>query len=567
MALEELQNGRYHRMRLLGTGGMGEVYLMEDTRVSRQVAIKVTRTEASPYPDSETTRDAARLFQREARAVAALEHPNILPLYDFGEENLDASTITYMVMPYCSDGSLAYWLRQHGTDDPLSLQDIAYLVNQATDALQYAHDHQVYHLDVKASNFLLRRNPKNHTRSTLLLAAFALARTSATISSSSRTIRGTRTAMAPEQWSSKPEAATDQYALAVMTYEMLTGRPPFMGSMEQLMFQHFSAEPAPPSTINPQLPAAIDPVILRALAKKPEDRFSSVYNFAEAFEQAVNSASDKLIVVEHQQPNARPTPDSISDAETFYTASREKAPISLAPIIGTSTPDATNKIDSYNTSTGHDMPTVATSDSGPITSERGVETAIAPAPRKRTTSYPVIIGIISGVVILLLIGYGIFYFTSSGHQPSSTGNSVLTTHELTATAIAKAPTQALSPTASPTPTIPPGLYIADTYNGTMTNSLTNQTMAISVFIRQTKGSGILNGSVTFTASQQIHILSGTVDLQGNFTFTAQASPQPYVYYGTVQKNGQDTFLHGNFCNSATNVCNANLGFFTVGPGY
>src|SRR6266700_1905889 len=82
MALEELQNGRYHRLRLLGSGGMGEVYLMEDTRINRQVAIKVIRSEGAASPDSDVAKDAARLFQREARAIAALEHPNILPLYD-----------------------------------------------------------------------------------------------------------------------------------------------------------------------------------------------------------------------------------------------------------------------------------------------------------------------------------------------------------------------------------------------------------------------------------------------------------------------------------------------------
>src|SRR5207249_11434836 len=97
MALEELQNGRYHRLRVLGSGGMGEVYLMEDTRINRQVAIKVIRSEDASYPDNDTATDATRLFQREARAIAALAHPNILPLYDFGEETLDDMTITYMV--------------------------------------------------------------------------------------------------------------------------------------------------------------------------------------------------------------------------------------------------------------------------------------------------------------------------------------------------------------------------------------------------------------------------------------------------------------------------------------
>src|SRR5438034_3087719 len=91
MALEELQNGRYRFLHLIGGGGMGEVYLMNDTRVSRQVAIKVIRSESAPYLGSATAGDAARLFQREAKAIAALEHPNILPLYDFGEEIRDRS--------------------------------------------------------------------------------------------------------------------------------------------------------------------------------------------------------------------------------------------------------------------------------------------------------------------------------------------------------------------------------------------------------------------------------------------------------------------------------------------
>lgn len=303
MATEELQNGRYHRVRLLGSGGMGEVFLMQDTRVNRQVAIKVIRTEGvsgggrSGSGGSSTGSDANRLFQREAKAIAALEHPNILPLYDFGEEVRDGDTMTYMVMQFCPDGSLQDWWRQRASQI-VPAQDIAFLLEQAADALQYAHEQSVIHLDVKPSNFLLRTNKRNPDRPMLLLADFGIARNFATVASSSHTIRGTPTSMAPEQWASKPAFATDQYALAVMAFELLTGRPPFTGSMEQLMYQHFQVPPPAPSAFNPLLPAAVDKVILRALSKKPEERYATVTDFAAAFTEAAKQApiaGDRLL--------------------------------------------------------------------------------------------------------------------------------------------------------------------------------------------------------------------------------------------------------------------------------
>jgi len=317
MTLEGLQNGRYRRLRLLGGGSMGEVYLMEDTRINRHVAIKVIRSEASPYPDSDAARDAARLFQREARAIAALDHPNILPLYDFGEEHLQGTTLTYMVMPFCPEGSFADWLRQHGSAPLLSPQDVAYFVEQAAEALQYAHDHQTLHLDVKPSNFLMRSHTKSPGRPSLLLADFGVARLSAATSSASRTVRGTPIAMAPEQWSGSPVPASDQYALAVMTYQLLVGRPPFQGGLEQLMFQHFNAQPQPPSTLNPRLSGAIDTVIGCALAKRAEQRFASISAFANAMGQAVQMLPT--------QPAVRPQQPDDSDIRATLAIGKAEA--------------------------------------------------------------------------------------------------------------------------------------------------------------------------------------------------------------------------------------------------
>jgi WD40 repeat protein len=292
MSLEGQQIDRYRILRLLGSGGMGDVYLAEDARIEQQVAIKVIRAEVSPYPNNEASQEAARLFQREAKAIAKLDHPHILPLFAYGEQCLGNLTVIYLVMPYRKEGSLADWLRQRGQTGFLSPQDVAHMVGQAADALQHAHDRQIIHQDVKPSNFLLRHRQGTPTRPDLLLADFGIARLSTATSNASQSIRGTPTSMAPEQWEGHPVPATDQYALAVMAYELLTGRPPFQGAPGPLMYQHLMAPVPPPSSVNPHLSGQIDAVLLHALAKGQEQRFASMTAFATAFQQAVQSMQE-----------------------------------------------------------------------------------------------------------------------------------------------------------------------------------------------------------------------------------------------------------------------------------
>ncbi len=289
MPLEGLQLGHYRLLRLLGSGGMGEVYLAEDTNINRQVAIKVIRTEASAYLSTDSAKESARLFQREVKAISGLDHPNILPLFDYGEEKVNEAILTYMVMPYRQENSLATWLEKRGNSALLSSWDVAHFIRQAASALQYAHDHQIIHQDVKPSNFLIRNNADNPDRPDLLLADFGVAKFSTATSSMSHSIRGTPTYMAPEQWSAEPVPATDQYALAVMAYELLAGRPPFQGPPMRMMYLHSYTQPQPPSTFNPRLSSAIDVVLLKALAKQPSDRFPSISAFANALQQAISN--------------------------------------------------------------------------------------------------------------------------------------------------------------------------------------------------------------------------------------------------------------------------------------
>jgi Protein kinase domain/DnaJ C terminal domain len=163
------------------------------------------------------------------------------------------------------------------------------LLHQAAAALQHAHDQQVLHQDIKPTNFLVRLRSDQPELPDLLLSDFGIAKLTSATGSLSQSIRGTPVYMAPEQWEGHPVAASDQYALAVMIYELLVGRPPFVGNPGQVMRQHYLAPPPTPSALNAGLSAAIDAVLLRALAKQPAERFPSVSALARAFQEARES--------------------------------------------------------------------------------------------------------------------------------------------------------------------------------------------------------------------------------------------------------------------------------------
>src|SRR5579863_7431254 len=187
-----LQQGQrldvYRIMSYFQSGGMGEIYLAEELPIGRQVAIKVMRPEAIQYPNSEEARKASQLFRREAEAIAKLNHPYILPLYRFGEETIGGTSLMYMVMPYCEEKSLSDWMYHQGRTN-LSPREVAHIVQQAGEALQYAHDRGIVHLDVKPSNFLVRDHAETADRLNLQLADFGIARFTGT-SSMSQTVRG-----------------------------------------------------------------------------------------------------------------------------------------------------------------------------------------------------------------------------------------------------------------------------------------------------------------------------------------------------------------------------------------
>ncbi len=300
------QLGGYTLTRLLGSGGMGSVYLAEDRTIGQQVAIKVIRNDEEDFSDSASAGRAEERFKQEARAVASLDHLHILPLYRYGEEETASGTRAYMVMQYRPEGSLGDWLRRRaGTISstslsmapklppdlpntwPLSVEEAGDYLLQAASALQYAHEQGIIHRDVKPANFLLRydtRAASGTGKIFLLLSDFGLARFFSAVSGTSHVL-GTPTYMAPEQFDGIASPESDQYALAIMVYYLLAGRPPFQGDPLHLMHQHLSAEPPPIRAANPAIASGVENVLARALAKKPAQRYPSIAAFAEDFMQ------------------------------------------------------------------------------------------------------------------------------------------------------------------------------------------------------------------------------------------------------------------------------------------
>src|SRR5579875_264468 len=259
--------GNYHLVNVLGKGGFAQVYLGLHCYLKTPAAIKVLHTHLD-------LADQQRFLQ-EAQLIARLDHPHIVRVLDFGVAN----ALPYLVMEYAPMGSL----RQHypqGARMPLS--DVLLFVKQMADALQHAHERKIIHRDVKPDNVLLKRS--RH----VLLSDFGLAVLRQSASSQGLLqAAGTVAYSAPEQLLGQPAPASDQYALAVSVYEWLTGQRPFEGSVDELFLQHRQVAPPPLRQRCPDIAAAVEAVVLRALAKDPRDRWPDVLAFAAALQEAI----------------------------------------------------------------------------------------------------------------------------------------------------------------------------------------------------------------------------------------------------------------------------------------
>ncbi|HKI95128.1 MAG TPA: protein kinase [Gemmatimonadales bacterium] len=278
--LERLQRAladRYHLERELGSGGMATVYLAEDLKHHRRVAIKVLRPEIGAALGAER-------FLREIETTANLRHPHILPLYDSGRAETGGggrgrAEFLYYVMPYVEGESLRDRLNR---EKQLPLDDALRIAREVADALSYAHSRGVIHRDIKPENILLE---SGHA----VVADFGIARAVDAAGGERLTETGlsigTPTYMSPEQAAGDRDldGRSDLYSLGCVLYEMLGGQPPFTGAtVESVVHQHVMVNAPPITNLRPAVPAAVAAALQRALAKAPADRFNPVAQFADA---------------------------------------------------------------------------------------------------------------------------------------------------------------------------------------------------------------------------------------------------------------------------------------------
>jgi beta-lactam-binding protein with PASTA domain/predicted Ser/Thr protein kinase len=262
--INTLFDGRYRILRKLGSGGMANVYLAEDEELGRRVAIKILN-DRHASDDSFVER-----FRREAKNAAGLSHPNIVSVYDRGE----AEGTYYIAMEYLEGRSLKDRILAEG---PLPISAAIEVTRQVLRAVGFAHRRGIVHRDIKPHNVLLAQDGPGDGEPRFKVTDFGISRTAASQMTEAGSIVGTAQYLSPEQARGAPvDQRSDIYSAGILLYELLTGKLPFTGETPlEIAMKHLSEVPKPPSALRPEISADLDMVVLRALAKDPEDRFPS----------------------------------------------------------------------------------------------------------------------------------------------------------------------------------------------------------------------------------------------------------------------------------------------------
>jgi serine/threonine protein kinase len=475
--------GKFEILAVLGKGGMATVYRARQTDLKREVAIKVMKASLA---ESE---DFLVRFRREAELVARLEHPNIITIYDYGQEG----ETVYIAMRLLPGGSLSDRLRKHGA---LAPQETLRITKQIASALALAHARGIIHRDLKPQNVLF------DSADNAVLTDFGIAK----VDSSSTQLTGTGIAigtpsyMSPEQWRGEPvDLRIDIYALGLMIFEMLSGQLPFIGDTPaSLMFKHLTEPPPRLTRLRKDLPVQVEAVIFRALAKNREERYGSAQELAEDLEAALSGKALSL------HTPAAPAEDS-----------RTAPAVPIVTPLGAPTP-----------------------------LEATVTAPVLPAQKRRGMSpMPLLSGVIAVLVVTLLL----ILLASSGNNNLNLEGTVtaerLALLALTETVGAQ-PSATLSPSATVTPSLEPSATVTHTPTQTVTASFTpshtpsatltathtltpDLTQTAEVGARQTQAAQALIAALANTlVAETATFEAGLTETATLWTLTPSSTPTP-----------------------------------------
>ena len=417
MSTEPRHLGKYELRERLARGGQGEVWKAFDTQLRRYVAIKQLHADLQSDPDF-TSR-----FEREARFIASLHHPNIVQIHDF--QLIHASTgvtTAYMVMDYIEGPTLADYIRNTSRRGQFpAVADIVYIFAAVSLAIDYAHEKGMIHRDIKPSNIILdQRSPGRNALGSPILTDFGIAKLQGG-SADTTMVLGTPLYVSPEQAQRLAgDKRSDLYSLGIILYEMTTGVTPFRGdSVMAILIQHFQELPTPPALINPRIPQALSEVILKSIAKDPDARFPSASDMTGAVARSLN------VAVPAELMKAAITPD-VNGANSSH-ALQPSQPLKITPA-----PRVSLSFQS-SPSPGGQAPLTAPTGGSSFTNPTAQASLAAPpailqppasqAAARRRRTHPVLIALLVAAVV----GSGLLlaFFALNRTPPSSPANPVV----------------------------------------------------------------------------------------------------------------------------------------------
>ncbi|HET7776001.1 MAG TPA: serine/threonine-protein kinase [Azospira sp.] len=370
--------GKYEVRRELGRGAMGVVYEGFDPGIARRVALKTVRRDQL---EKDEAQELLSRFKREAQAAGRLSHPNIVAIYEYGEEGGESGGTAFIAMEYVEGRELKDYFDK---SERFPLAEIGRLMGELLSALDHAHGNGIVHRDIKPANIFILHNGQAK------VGDFGIARIESSNLTQVGSVLGTPAYMSPEQFMGQSvDGRSDLFSAGVLLYQFLTGEKPFTGQLTTIMHKVLKEEPIAPSELNVQVPRHFDAVVRKALAKRPDQRFQSAREFAAALQAAV-----------HTLPQEDAT--LVGDDRTLVSAQAE-ATLVAAPTAAPGRGDATLATAASAASPG--------APAGPATAEK----AFPPAPAAGRSRRPYALA--AGTAVLLLAGIGALLLRPGGSGP------------------------------------------------------------------------------------------------------------------------------------------------------